>query len=199
MKKFASLFLVLVFLFSSSTFTVQASGTAINRVDSIEPTITIIDESQIPEGVIPLEFESEEELNAYIEELGKQIANMTTSEPVPINPRGRATTGTAYIASQNFGLGANVSLYVSYMTSLNNNLGAIVFADPFTSFTGYTFGFVWNQSSIGSYITSNGKNVYAYANGVVDQYLTITGGGGFGSIKIASYSCNLSGYAYLVH
>ena len=201
MKKSIS-FILAVLIFVCSSFVVSANtlGTNASEQKQLIDNINLIpiSENDLPDGVIPMEFDSEEEAKLFIlkikNELDKSERHSSVEIPL-INPLLRITQGTATVAQQFISAGlAVISLKINYTTSGNNNTGRITSVSPYTDFTGFTLGFGWTQSDVGYQITPSEKDVYVWGNGVLDYYILIEGG-----IRIYSENRSLSGMAYLVH
>ncbi len=60
--------------------------------------------------------------------------------------------------------------------------------EPYTQFTGFTYGFEWKENNIGTTISSSGKDVHVYVDGTLSSYLLING-----LIKLSTRDINLSG------
>lgn len=154
---------------------------------------TTIPLDQIPDHVIPLEFDSEEEARAYILAATNQENNSNSYENSSISPR--ATNGTATVDTYSVGaFSGTIALKVNYGTSGDNHTGYIKYVEAFTTYTGWTLGFEWKEARNGASITSSGKDVYAYSEGVLEWYIILEGIG-----KYYSQDISLSGYAYLIH
>lgn len=136
----------------------------------------------VPEGVIPMEFDSEEEAMAFID---KYINNMVIEEPENVlDTQTRSTDRTLLVGEEAVGPTASVKLYANYGTSGNASTGTITYIDPYTTFTGFTLGFHWEEKTIGYRIQSNKKDAYIYTSGQLDYYFILEGGIKLGSRKI---------------
>ena len=96
-------------------------------------------------------------------------------------------------ASQQISFAASINLKANVESDMHSTVfpyydGKIISVNPFTEFTGFTLGFDWNQTNIGSKISSNGESFDAWANGQLDYYLLIDG-----FIKLYSQSVSISG------
>jgi hypothetical protein len=89
--------------------------------------------------------------------------------------------------------GGSVNLRVAYGTSGDSHTGYVTYNDTYTTFTGFTLGFEWNESTCNSYVTSSGKDIFAYTSGTLDYYLFFDG-----FISLYSAPVSLSGYAYAI-
>ena len=145
---------------------------------------------EVPEGIVPMEFDSEESAVAYLNHI---YSNMTliTGEDIPAT---YATNGNATVAEQRLGvLGGKVILKLRYTTSGNGNTGTITMLDPYTTTSGITYSFDWREDSIGAEIASSGKDVYAYSDGVIIAYLLVDG-----LIKLDETPVSLNGFVALI-
>ncbi|MGF7144644.1 hypothetical protein HNQ56_003076 [Anaerotaenia torta] len=144
----------------------------------------------IPEGIIPMQFNSEDEFQDYLKnfKITYNYDNLTGANSVGV----MSTDDTVTVGSQSAG-GATVTLYAAYGTSGDNHRGKITYCNPYTQLSGFTFALTWTQSTIGAEIKSNEKDVYIYTSGVIDVWAILPGG-----VKIASYPINISRTCYLV-
>lgn len=132
-----------------------------------------------------MQFDNDEDAVNY---LNKVFASFTIINESKENLT-RATDGNATVATQRLGvLGGSISLKLRYGTSGNGNTGTITYVDPYTTTSGITYSFVWREDNIGANIRSNGKDVYAYADGVIEAYLLVDG-----FLKLTETPVNLSG------
>lgn len=89
------------------------------------------------------------------------------------------------------GLG-KVYLRARYTTSE----GRVRSVSPFTEFTGFTYGFIWEQNNIGHYITSDGKDFKAWTSGTVYWYIVLDVGG---VTRLTSQRVDLDMYITVFH
>ncbi len=152
-------------------------------------TITI---DELPEGFTPVYAKSQEEADKMAIEL---FSSLVHKEPLSVGTK--STIGTAVVDI--YAMGglvdvAYINLLVDYVTSGSGNTGVITSATPRTTLTGLTAGISWNEGYIGGYITSSGKDYYAYCNGILNYVIFWEGIG-----TVYSESVSLSGYAYIIH
>lgn len=176
-----------------TVFTFAFSGISfgsVNRSVSVDDLKTI-QADEMPSGIIPKEFSSDEEAVKY---LNKVYASMSIENGREI-PETRSTNGNVTVATQRLGvLGGSISLKLRYGTSGDNHTGMVTYADPYTTTSGITYSFDWREDSIGAEISSSGKDVYVYTDGVIIAYLLIDG-----LIKIDETPVSLSGYVPVIH
>ena len=145
---------------------------------------------EVPEGIVPMEFDSDESAVAYLNHI---YSNMTliTGEDIPAT---YATNGNATVAEQRLGvLGGKVILKLRYTTSGNGNKGPNKKIEPYKTTSGITYSFDWREDSIGAEIASSGKDVYAYSDGVIIAYLLVDG-----LIKLDETPVSLNGFVALI-
>jgi len=65
--------------------------------------------------------------------------------------------------------------------------------DLYKPFTGFTLDFDWSENSIGTTISSSGKDVHVYTDGTFGYYLLIDG-----LIKLNSRPISMSGDAAII-
>ena len=187
---------------NSSAGEYEITLTPSNGSDEIVCTFTeeTIEADAIPEYITPTEFESQEEIDAYLalfaysvqaleattqaNEAGLMQAteNVTGSVTVPKT----ATMKTVEICSKTIGLVSWVRFGITYSTSS----GKFTYAQPYTNHTGMTLGSDWSQASSGYSFNSAKTKVNVQATGTVDMYLLIKS-----LFKIFSYQVNFTGSA----
>lgn len=138
-----------------------------------------------------LSFESNEEYESFKEEFYDDLSNFIQINPV-VNLNSRETHGDWDVASKNVGYG-QITLRVIFTTSGNSNTGTITYHNAYTTFTGFTLGFGWDEAICTSEITSSGKAVYARAAGELTWNLLVDG-----FIELARTPVELNGYCYCV-
>ena len=209
MKKMLALVLSIVMLF---TLSVPASAHELT-VDSTENIITLPDcpvgeRVRIPVGDAEyivngdgqlinisdlMSFVNQEEANSYIEMMKKDLLVTTQYKPT-INYNARATNGDALVASQGVGLAGSINLRVAYTTSGNSNTGTITYHEAYTTFTGFTYGFEWEEKLCTSQVTSSGKDIYVRAVGELVYYFLVDG-----FIELGREAIDLDGYCFVIH
>lgn len=185
MRKYVSL-LALVILVAFSTFPSYASEFIANDGTKVE--VKVIDREDIPNGIIPQTFNTEEEAIFYLNNIYDNMVLMQNSI-VPYS-----TTGDALVATRQVGYTGSINLRVNYETTGNSNTGSISYVSPYTTFTGFNLGFGWTESDIGYRISNGGKDIYVYTNGTLDYYLLVDG-----LVKLYSKPVNLSGTVAVIH
>lgn len=105
----------------------------------------------------------------------------------------RSTNGDILVDTK-YLLGDGIHLSVAYNTSGDNNTGYITYQNAYTTFSEFTVGFDWDESTCYSQVCSSGKDVYTYSSGVLKYYLMING-----FINYYNDPVQLSGHASVVH
>ena len=178
MKKMLALVLsaVMIFAFSVPAFAQELSTGSTENIITLPDCpvgervrIPVEDAGYIVNGAGQLikisdliSFANQEEANSYIEMMENQLSVTTQYNPT-INLDARSTHGNALVASQDVSFAGAIELRVAYTTSGNSNTGTITYHEAYTSFTGFTYGFEWEEKLCTSEITSSGKDVYARA------------------------------------
>ena len=160
-----------------------------NQLITSENIIDVLPED-VPEGVIPMEFDSEKEAMAFIDQY---INNIVIEEPaIILDQQTRATNKTILVGESDVGPTGSVKLFANYGTSGSGSTGTITYIDPYTTFTGLTLGFDWKEKSLGYKIASNKKDAYIYTSGQLDYYFILSGG-----IKLGSRTIDIGRTCYL--
>lgn len=187
-------FLTLLFVLPINVFASNLMGDE-SAISFGETTFERISVDQIPEHITPLVFKNDAEKETYFANYFNNAQIIRPNNMIRdgiVEPM--ATNGDALVAYKTYGATqAKVSLYVNYTTSGDNNTGTITHYDPYTTFTGITFSMEWHETACDGYITSSGKDVYAYARGEVISYLVVNG-----VIEVARTPVSLNGYAYII-
>lgn len=209
MKKMLALVLSAVMIF---TFSVPASAHELSA-GSTENIITLPDcpvgaRVKIPVGDAEyivngagqlikisdlISFASQEEADSYIEMMKEQLSVTTQYNPT-INFNARATHGDGLVASKKVGVAGTIKLRVAYTTSGDSNTGTITYHEAYTTFSGFTYSFEWNEKLCTSQVTSSGKDIYARAVGELVFYFLVDG-----LIELGRDSVDLSGYCSAIH
>lgn len=191
MKRLLSLFVALS-LFNTVVYADSPldtdTDTAVQPEISIEfsePTFTEVPLSEIPEEA--LSFDSEEEAIEYFNSI-RSDSNSVDAVALKNNNSYARAYQTALCNSINAGFGGKINLYVT-CDVVNNKITS---ASPYTSFTGITFSYDWQQNSAGSTISTDRQRVDVYATGTLTGYVFISGIG-----NVYSENVYISGYAYL--
>lgn len=137
-------------------------------------------------------FSTQQEANAYIQKILADLQTPYAAAPVFINFNTRAGHGDSIVAQENAGF-ATLSLHITYTTSGDNYTGRITACGAYTSFTGITAGFGWDERTCYAQILSSGKDIYGYAAGDLTYNILIDG-----FIEIGREPITLSGTAYAV-
>ena len=134
--------------------------------------IIFTETSNIPTGVIPMEFNTEDEAKNYISQM---LLDEVYIEDDCINIDFRGTDRTVTVATKRLGVAGKIHLKLSYGTSLPGNKGTIEYADAFTTTSGFSLGFNWVEDNIGTDIRPSGKDIYVYASGRIEYYILVNG------------------------
>ncbi|HCX65238.1 MAG TPA: hypothetical protein DHN33_08525 [Eubacteriaceae bacterium] len=120
-----------------------------------------------------LSFETQEEATEFSETIESELNKSTQfNHATQIAPK--STNGDVLVSKKSTITGS-INLRVAYSTSGDNNTGNITYHNAYTTFTGFTPGFDWDESICYSQVKS-GKDIYAYTSGVLKYYLVVDGG-----------------------
>lgn len=131
-----------------------------------EGTLQTIDKSEIPENVKPIRLKDEKELYDFIQKMEEETDVLNTKNSINV-----MSTSSIPSVSEKVGLGT-VYLKARYTTSGTR----VTSVSPFTQFTGFTYGITWEQNTIGSKITSTGKDFEAWTSGTAHTYILLDSG-----------------------
>lgn len=166
-KRLVSFVLLLTTIFSGTAF--ASENKQITKDD-----LKIVSKGQLPANVKPTTFNSDEEALQYLNKVFRDIT--IESSDVVTGPVILSTSGNATVATERIGVvNGKIILKLRYTTSGNGNTGTITSLNPYTTTSGFTYSFNWREDNIGAEITSSGKDVYAYADGVIEYYLLVDG------------------------
>lgn len=163
----------------------------------------------IPEGITPLEFETEEEFMDFLDSFEEvdvhfdvnlttgdvEVTNNKIGESYTYNEKmsdlERAQKSGYHSTYIRYGAGYNVNLSTNY--TYENKFGGIGPTHPkddyFTSayptvfLTGLTYGNRIGRNSTNSTISSDRRSIYSFSNGVVEVFTTIGGIGNLAEIE----------------
>lgn len=142
-----------------------------------------------------ISFDSQDAADDYVEQLRASLENTIQLNPqIEFNPLTRATHGSAVVAVKEVVFNGRINLCVVYTTSGDSNTGTITYHDAYTTFTGFSLGFSWEESTCASQVTSSGKDIFAYTAGVLVYNFLVDG-----FIEIGREPVNLAGYCYAIH
>lgn len=173
-------------------FSIICSGNVLASEENYKHITTgdlkVVSEKEVPAGVKPMSFKSDEEAIVYLNKMYDSM--QVESNSATINLLARKTNGNVTVATQktNYLTNAKILLKLRYTTSGISNTGRIEKLEPYTQFTGFTYGFEWKENNIGTTISSSGKDVHVYVDGTLSSYLLING-----LIKLSTRDINLSG------
>ena len=218
MKKFVSIALVAALVFSlcaNSAYAINVGQTNVSAERAAISSDKIIELPYCPVGEtirIPvgdaeyiddgtgnlikisdlMSFSSQRNAANYIDIMSELLQPPVQYKP-DINYATKATHGDALVASQSIGGLSTVSLRVAYTTSGNSNTGTITYHAAYTTFTGFTLGFGWDEKNCYSQVTSSGKAIYAKVTGELVYNLLVDG-----FIEIGRRSITLDGTCFAV-
>lgn len=139
-----------------------------------------------------MSFASKEDADRYIVQLEEELSSVTRYNP-SIQWGARSTHGDAIVASQQIGIAGTIKLGVVYTTSGDASTGDITYHEAYTTFSGFTLGYGWDETLCSSQVTSSGKDIYAIAKGELTFNLLVDG-----FIEFGRKSLTLDGYCYAV-
>lgn len=174
-------------------------------LDNLSKEYNLKDVDKVPEGIVPIKFNSIDELKAFLEKQPKgpvkihktYYANDFLIDKNNINDMNSnvilESTGKHHInTSETINIGGFVSLDADVFTQVRS-LGSthleeiITDCKEWTSLTGVTLGAEWDERYAYHVISSDRYRVDVYGGGVLNEYLIVDG-----LIKIASYPIDLS-------
>lgn len=129
----------------------------------------IISLEDLPDGIIPYQVKSNSDLENIISEIRTNINVMeNANSELLINSELRATDHHKQIATYKAGLGTvSLNSYVDYEDE------KITRVEPYTSFTGFTYSFTWDERKCYGTISSNKSEAYVYASGDLEYYFLV--------------------------
>lgn len=169
-----------------SSTNVFAKG--INFNDNVSPTKSI-EVSELPNGVIPMHFNSEEQANLYFDKVVENLENSKT-EDVTSDISFYDYRGSRYVQKRVWPV--IVTMEVPYLAKWNSKWGNYYASasKPETGIAGNTLGFEWRPISASTYsnIGSNPTTLTAHGAGYLDLYFIVEGG-----IKVRTDRISISG------
>lgn len=165
-----------------------------------------ISDSELPAGITPMEFKSEAEAKSFIlaSSNNESSYQMISSIDMDKSLSSNTIISTSTVASGTdatidvdsvtvaYGIMGTIYLKAHYGTSRPGKAGTITYINPYTEYTGFTYGFDWKESICSYSIRSGGKDAYIYAGGVLDWYLLIEG-----LLRVYSQPVSLGRICYL--
>lgn len=212
MKKFMSFFLAAIMCVSLSitASAEETSQTASENSVLILPDCELGETLKVPVGNAEyiddgsgnllkisdlLSFDSQEAADDYIEQMRTSLESTIQLNPsIEYNPLARSTQGSAVVAVKEVIFNGKINLCVVYTTSGDSNTGTITHHNAYTTFTGFSYGFGWDESICSSQITSSGKDIYAYTAGVLTYNFLVDG-----FVELGREPVNLAGYCFAIH
>lgn len=192
-KMIITLMAMMVFSFSIANSAVAAEKDEYPLLADLKT----ISSEDLPDGIIPISFESQEEAEIFLSDLKNQISIIESQRYLTADSNSNldigilATNSNLLVQELNL-YTCKISLYANYGTSGNSNTGTITYISPYTTMTGLTVGLDWTESNADYNISSNQKDAYIFANGTLNYYLLIEG-----LIKIGSDRVSLGRTCYL--
>ncbi|WP_089608930.1 hypothetical protein [Dehalobacterium formicoaceticum] len=157
--------------------------------------------SEIPNGVNPIEIKNEKELVYFLELINKSIDDHAKKEKKPIvidlskNINSDASTfATRTYTVDSYQIGVPLYGKVDLKVTVTDDGYRVTRALAFTNITGFTLGFDWDETTRGAEIYSNGRDVYAWAEGELEYYLLVNG-----TVRLYSKTISLDGYLMIFH
>ncbi len=181
-KNIKCLIMALTLLIASSVSNI-AQADSVKKESIIVPEGTTIEEvslNEIPEGIVPLEFETVEEAQQYFDNFNNlvkeekikndKLKKQFNTENVNVLSVS-ATNDIVEVASWG-NIPITVYLKANYGTTGSAHTGYISYISPFTTYSALPFS-SFQQTNIGYSISSNQKDAYIYASGIVSLYVVI--------------------------
>ncbi len=141
-----------------------------------------------------LSFDTQAAANTYIDQILTELKNPIQYNPtIDFKPKTRATHGDTIVAKQKISFAGSINLGVTYTTSGDSNTGKITHHEAYTTFTGFTLGFGWDESICSSQVTSSGKDIYAVTNGTLTYNLLVDG-----FVELGREPIHLEGYCWAI-
>jgi len=119
--------------------------------------------------------------------------NLSDEEDELVSPL--ETNGDQIVKKAKVGISGYINLHVYYTTSEDYNKGTITDYGAYTTFTGFTGGFSWEEKHVNASIAPGGKDINASATGELVYYLFVNGDG---MVEYARQEVSLSGTAFAV-
>ncbi|WP_418668095.1 hypothetical protein [Allofournierella sp.] len=140
-----------------------------------------------------LSFDTQQEADAFVKDLLSVFNEPNSLAVPPINLNLKSTHGDAVVATRSVAGTGSIKLHITYTTSGDGHTGVITSHSAYTSYTGFTLGFGWDESSCYSEIAASGIDIYAYAAGELTFNILVDG-----FIEIYREPITLSGMAAVV-
>ena len=123
-------------------------------------------------------FSSREEAMKYVRMIKNEVQrNVLVSDSLRLQNNigilGNSSSGSYIVDKRQVGLAGYINLNVTYTTSGPNFGGSIIEHNAYTTFTGFTFGFSWDEKVCTSKVSSSGKDIIASATGELVFYFLI--------------------------
>lgn len=186
LKKFK--LLILTATLSTVALSTSVFANEINYNDNIVSTKSV-EVSELPNGVIPMHFNSEEQANLYFDKVVENLENAKTEE-LTSDTSFYDYRGYRYVQKRVWPV--TVTMEVPYLAKWNSKWGNYYASasKPETGITGTTLGFEWRPISASTYsnIGSNPTTLTAHGAGYLDLYFIIEGG-----IKVRTSRISISG------
>lgn len=135
----------------------------------------------VPDGVTPFVVNNDEELLKMLQTLAENdVLRQVSVVAESIEPKNGeigilATDVVRRTVSKSVGLG-QINLVADITRYREGSFGGIIDVFAFTTFTGFTYGFDWNESYSPRYtISTDGTSTHVWVEGVLDWYLLVDG------------------------
>lgn len=211
-KKIISIFIMLLICslsFGSMAFAAEDQGIATDnqtQVDKVKAEkykeiskkYKLERVQKAPDRVIPVKVNSPEELESLL-----QSASKIKIERVPVSNNESTVSGTQSIVSPSStyttyttdSYKVGIAGYVYLKARVEKGTNTILSVSPYTSFTGFTWGFDWDEYNIGSSIVSGGKDFESWASGGLEYYLLVNND----LMRYYIQEINFEGYTTVFH
>ncbi len=172
-----SLSLVLVFTATSLSF---ATTQSTEEIDTRALNLETIDESELPEGIVPIEITSQEDFDSLVETLNQpmetEIQNFDNLELADMNKSSSSSTFITRSTTKNMPLSpVKLNLYAKIEVYSSGSFRQILNGSPWTTLTGYGPGVEWVEEDKDAVVQNNGQSIYVWSEGTFKYYLLING------------------------
>jgi hypothetical protein len=169
MKKIIS-FLLLIVLMNMTSMNVFAENKEIDFTKYND--FKIMEIKNFPKDVVPIEINSEEELEDLISEFAENNIDIQLNNRIQPTSSGNYTvriSGKKRVGTGNINLYADVDCY--HYNNYREIKGA---SNIYTTLTGYTLGTTWEEKNI-DYSINDGTRIKLWADGTIHIYILLDG------------------------
>jgi hypothetical protein len=171
----------------------------IENIDGKIVCVYLIDQEDVPDGIVPLNFDTVQEADEFI----RNYTGMTAGTSCDSDDDGltsmQSVSGDVLVAEDQIpGILTSgtvvVQLRLDYTVSARSGTRArIESANPYISKFGFPVFADWETSNIYGYQGSDGKSYFSSARGQINYYIIIDG-----LTRFYTVPANLSGWSYLI-